>query len=104
VAQIAILRSPSNLVVMANATELSSLDVSHMYIVSSSTHRKTYFGVANIAFEAYAMKPMRKDHWTQPCFFRPIVKHYIAVFGIYGRRDKQCEQGQQNYPFRQRAE
>lgn len=100
----AVLRSPSDLVVMASAAEFSVYDVRHEYIVGTSAHRETDFGVAYIAFVADAMKPVRKDHRTHSCFFRSIVKHYIAVFGTDGRRNKQCEQGQQNHPFWQVAD
>lgn len=100
----AVFRPPSDLVVMASTTEFSIYDVRHAYIVGTSAHCETDFGVAYIAFEEDTMKPVLKDHRTHPCFFRSLVEHHIPVFGVDGRRNKQCEQGQQNHPFRQVAD
>ncbi len=92
-AQVAVLRSPSDLVVMASAAKFSIFDISHEYIVGTSTHLEPNFGVAHIAFVADTMKPVRKDHWTHTCFFRSLIEHYITIFGMNGKWSKQCEQG-----------
>lgn len=54
----AVLRPPGNLVVMASAAEFSIYDVCHEYIVGASAHFEPDFGVAYIACEADAMKPV----------------------------------------------
>ena len=76
---------------MAGAAELSILDVFHVYIVGTRTHLETDFGVAYIAFEADAMKPVRKYHRTHPGFFSSLVDYYIPVFGTGREWNKQYE-------------
>jgi hypothetical protein len=96
VAQRAILRPPSDLVVMASAAKLSIDDVRHHYIVGASAHLETDFRMAHITFKADAMKPVRKDYRTHPLFFRSLVDYYISIFGVDGKRSRQCEQSQHN--------
>ena len=84
----AILRPPSDFIIMASATEFSIYDVRHQYIVGSSTHCESDFGVAYIAFEPNAMKPVRKDNRTHSGFFRSLIEHHISVFSVGWRQNK----------------
>lgn len=104
VAQIAFLRPPGVSVVMAGAAEFSILDICHGYIVGTRAHLETDFSVTYIAFEADAMKPVRKDNRAHPGFFCPLVEYYVPVFGTGWGWGKQSEQGQQNHPFGQITE
>ena len=66
---------------MASTAVFSILDICHVYIVSTSAHPETDFSVAYIAFEADAMKPVRKDHRTHAGYFSSLVEYYVPVFG-----------------------
>jgi hypothetical protein len=79
---------------MASAAELAIYDVCHDYFVGASAHFEPYFGMTYIAFEADAMKPMRKDYRAHAFFFRSVVENNISIFGIGAKRDKQREQYQ----------
>ena len=103
-AQITLLRPPSVSVVMASAAKLSFPDVCHEYIVGTGAHFETDFTVAYIAFEADAVKPVRKDHRAHSSFFRSLVEYYITIFCKYCRWNEQREQSQQNHPIRESAE
>ena len=77
---------PRDLVIMACPAKLAIYDVCHQYIVCTRAHRETNFRVANIAFEADAVKPVWKDYRPHALFFCPFVEYYISVFGTGGRR------------------
>jgi hypothetical protein len=89
---------------MASAAEFSIFDVFHVYIVGSGAHLESDFSVANIAFEANAMIPVRKDHRTHSGFFRSLVEYYVTVFREDSRWKEQRERGQQHRIYRQTAE
>jgi hypothetical protein len=92
VAQIAVFRPPRDLVVMARAAKLSIYDICHEHIVGAGAHLEADLGVANRAVVADAMEPVRENHRTHACFFRPFVEYHIAILGMGGRWRKQREQ------------
>lgn len=99
--QVTILRPPSDFVVMAHAAELSFDDVGHEYVVGSRTHFETDFSVTHPAAKTDAMEPVREDHRAHARFFRPLVKHHVAVFSPGGRRGSKHEECQNYHNSRQ---
>jgi hypothetical protein len=81
-----ILRAPSDFVVMTLATELAVYDVGHQYLVGTRAHFEADLGVAYPATKPDAMEPVRKDHRAHTGFFRPRVKHHVAIFCQGGKR------------------
>jgi len=89
--QLTIFRSPGDLVVVARAAKLSIYDIRHEHVIGARTHLEADLGVAYRAVEADAMEPVREDHWTHACFFRPLIEYHITEFSMGGGR-KQSEQ------------
>jgi hypothetical protein len=77
---------------MARAAKLSIYDICHEHIVGAGAHLEADLGVANRAVVADAMEPVRENHRTHACFFRPFVEYHIAILGMGGRWRKQREQ------------
>ena len=100
----AILRSPSDLVVVACTAEFPLEDACHSYIIGASAHFETDFGVAYVAFETNAMKPVGENYRTHPRFFRSFVKYNIPILSLCWRRNKQYQYSQYYQRLRQIAD
>ena len=80
-AQLAILRAPGDIVVMAFTTKSTFDDVCHQNVVGARAYLKSNFSMTNPATKADAVKPVREDYWSHASLFRSLVKHHITVFG-----------------------
>jgi len=72
-AQLTILGTPGDFVVMTHTAEPAFDDVRHENIVGAGAHLESDFGMAYPASEAYTMKPMREDYRAHASFFRTLV-------------------------------
>ena len=79
-AQLAILGTPCDLVVMAFSAESAFDDVCHEYVVGSCANLEAHFGMTHPATETNAMEPVRENHRAHARLFSTLVYHNIAVF------------------------
>lgn len=93
--QIASIRSPSNVAVVAGAAKTPFGDVGHPEIIRSYTHLESKFGVANLAAKSNPVKPVRKHHRPHAFFLRSSIEHHVGIFRIGGRDDSEHSKAKQ---------
>ena len=81
-AEIAAFDGPGYLSVMASAAVLTVDDFQHVDLVAARFHLESKIGMADLASEADAMKPVRKYDRAHTRSLRVIVDQYIAVLGL----------------------
>lgn len=87
--QIASIRRPGNVTIVAGATKTPFGDVGHPEIVGADAHLESQLGVANLATETDPVKPVGKHHRPHAFLFRPPVQHYIGILRVGGRNDSE---------------
>jgi hypothetical protein len=99
VTQIAFIGCPGNVAIVTGATEASVDDIRHREVITANAHLESEFGVANLATEADAVKPMRKYHRAHAFLLRTTVEDHVGIFCRDGRhRTQQRRQKQQQQP------
>lgn len=78
-AQIASIRCPCDIAVVAGTAKPPLDDVRHLEVIAANAHLETELGVTYLATEAYPMKPVREYHGPHAFFFRAPVQHYVSI-------------------------
>src|SRR5689334_24346909 len=100
-AQVAALRAPGDLAVVAHAAELSLGDVGHQDVVRAGAHLEAELAVAHPALEADAVEPVREHHRAHAGGVGALVDHHVAVFGA--RCDGPDEHGDERRAYERPA-
>jgi len=80
--EIAAFDGPGYFSVMASATILTVDNFQHIDLIAARFHLESKICMADLASEADAMKPVRKNDRAHACSLRVIIDQYIAVFGL----------------------
>ncbi|MDP3514016.1 MAG: hypothetical protein Q8S20_14850 [Sulfuritalea sp.] len=90
VTEVALVGRPGNLAVVTCAAKTSLDNIRHLEIIAANAHLESKLGVAHLASEADAVKPVRENYRPHTFLFGPTIQHDISIFGC-GRRCY-CEQ------------
>src|SRR3972149_6775604 len=71
--QVAVFRSPGDLVVVAHAAKFTVYYIQHVHIVGTGAHLETKLTVAYLAAKTGTMKPVRKNHRAHARFLCTLV-------------------------------
>src|SRR6185369_1353930 len=92
-AEIAALRAPGDLAVVAHAAEPPLRDVGHQDVVRAGAHLEAELAVAHAALEPDAVEPVRKHDGANAAGVGALVDHHVAVLGAHrsGRGERRGE-------------
>lgn len=94
-AQVASIRRPGDVAVVTGPAKTPFDDIRHLEVVAADAHFESEFGVAHLAAEADAMKPVGEYHRSHALLFRPAIENHIGI--LCGNRRRCSEQGQQQH-------
>jgi hypothetical protein len=81
-AEIALDRTPGDLVIVACAAVSSVDDTQHIDIITAGAQLEPDLHVTHVATEADSMEPVRKYNRAHPFFSRRRVQYYVGVFRL----------------------
>ncbi len=87
-ADIAILDGPGYLAIVAGPAILAIDNFQHVNLIAAGFHLETEVGMANLAPETDAMKPMGENYRAHAGSIGVIVNQHVAILGNHYRRHR----------------
>jgi hypothetical protein len=87
-ADIAILDGPGYLAIVAGPAILAIDNFQHVNLVATGLHLETEVGMANLAPETDAMKPMGENHGPHAGRIGVIIHQHVTILGNHYRRHR----------------